>query len=373
MRVAVLADCHIDRRLPVDGSWRNAEAWKRACRRVAFDIQPDVTVIAGDLFENANPVGEAIRLAGKGLRAMTRGGQSPVVYVLGNHEWIAANGADNHMPASFVFDQINGVKVVAQPEQFRLPNGLLLSGLPWPAPASPVPGHVDHIKRLADQSAAADGPRLAVGHAHVATARGVAPAVGSEREFTVQANEWRVSLSDLHASSDAWPHISLGHIHGRQTLGGRCSYVGSLEAATFADEGQEKGFSLFEWSGGGWDEQFEKVGCVNFATVTVDDINEEDVLEALPAGTIIRVRLGEGQTRADVKSDVLDRLGLLLARCLPAPHASLPKSGAGGHPLEPQNVEQGLLAWAKGRGLTPDQTARLADAAREASNLTVEV
>lgn len=314
MRVAVLADCHIDH--GVHGRW-NTRAWKQACVSIC-DMDVDLVVLAGDFFQRGNPPGEAVSLAADGLRLLTgtdRGAGVPVVYLQGNHEWAGVDTSRRHRPASSALDGIPGVTVVSEPMAIRV-GELWLTALPWPIPgsgAATIDRHEGRMARLADMSCETDGPRLAVAHAAVSGV-GHPLARGSELDLAVQTNEWTIPLSDIDMP-DAWPHISLGHIHKRQSLSDTCSYVGSLEAFSFADEGQRKGFSLLEWHDTGWDETFVEVGVRKFRTLPASDVIAGDY-GSLEEGTLVRVVMESGITRPEIDLGALRDAGMKVVRVI---------------------------------------------------------
>lgn len=290
MRVAVLADCHIDH--GVHGKW-NTGAWKRACQKIS-KMNVDLVVIAGDFFQRGNPSGEAISVAVDGLRFLTdteHGAGAEVIYLQGNHEWSGVNVSKRHRPASSSLDGITGVTVVSEPCAFPV-DELWLTALPWPIPedaSSGVERHEGLMAKLADMSCEVDGPRLAVAHASVSGVGHPVPR-GSEMDLAAQTNEWTIPLAEIDMP-DAWSHVCLGHIHKRQSLSDTCGYVGSLEAFSFADEGQRKGFSVMEWDdrSSGWSESFIDVGVRNFKTLSSAEAANGEYQD-LPEGTFVRVK-----------------------------------------------------------------------------------
>ena len=93
MKVAVLADCHVDH--GVHQRWAST-AWKRATTDIANETF-DVCVVAGDLFHTGKPVSEAVMVCVDGLKTMTAAGVQ-VLVVAGNHEWIRVRSRDAHRP-----------------------------------------------------------------------------------------------------------------------------------------------------------------------------------------------------------------------------------------------------------------------------------
>ena len=303
MRVAVLADCHIDH--GVHGLWAD-EAWRRATADIAAE-RFDLAVIAGDLFHTGRPTAEAIMRCIDGLKAMTAAGV-PVLVVAGNHEWTGVNASQGHRPPTMLLDEVEGVTTMYQPGEYRA-GELWVGALPWPAPGkhSAERDQADNADRLADAAEQHDGPTLLAAHAAVSE---VMHHSGSETEMrTAATSSSTAGLADLDLTP--FGHISLGHIHARQSLSPTCSYVGGLEAFTFIDEGRVGGWSELAHTGdgdGGWEETFRPAGVRNFATLNIGD----DPSEHEP-GTIVRVRVKEGESPFDLDRGDIEQAGLKFA------------------------------------------------------------
>ena len=282
MRVAVLADCHIDHRshgLDAFGAWR------RACKWVTGH-EVDVAVIAGDMFHTGHADGVAINRAMRGLNHITKAG-IPVLIVIGNHEWIDAqspSGSVRRTLQAEAFDCMPGVKVCTEPGIVAIPNtDLRIAALPWPKPGEGHLAQAEAAGRMAE-ALSDNGPNLCVAHAAVEGAT-VITKRGSERDLWGVTGEPVTPLEAIDIP-EIFGHTSVGHIHRRQNLSPTCSYVGSNEAFTFADEGQAKGFSILDLDGstGRWHEQQVVVGDHHFVTVEVGGD-----MEQLPEHAIVRL------------------------------------------------------------------------------------
>ena len=300
MLVSVISDGHLDH--GVHGLW-NIHAWQRACKTIIAE-QHDVCVVSGDLFHTGNPMGEAILQAAQGMRRMVEAGVA-VVYVCGNHEWIGVDVSRGHRPAAMALNEIDGVTVTTKPKVLTLDSGLHLALMPWPAPAMGSEGaHLDSIRRVIDTCDGVDEPCLAIAHAAVAETK----LRGSEIELAALTREWTVARSEIDIP-EVLGHTALGHIHQRIALSPTCGYVGSIEAITFADEGQDKGFSVLSFEDGEWHEELEVVGHRNFATLQLDGIDQQ--IERLDEGTIVRVEIPEGGHDDDVPLSTISDAGLV--------------------------------------------------------------
>lgn len=110
MKVAVLADCHIDH--GVHGEWADG-AWDNATRTIA-DEGFDAAVVAGDLFHTGKPSTEAMLRCASGLRRMTEAG-TQVLVIAGNHEWSGVKATEGHRPPVMLFEDIDGVTALITP------------------------------------------------------------------------------------------------------------------------------------------------------------------------------------------------------------------------------------------------------------------
>ncbi len=294
MKVAALADCHLDHGRH-NGQW-NDTAWNAAIDSIA-DGGYDACLIVGDLFERGQAAGEAINLAGWSMKRLARAGV-PVVYVVGNHEWIRV--PPGHRPASHALGVIDGVQVAAEAGWVRA-GDLSVACLPWPtAEAEPQP---ESARRLAELADSHEGPRLAAAHAMVTGAKAMTRH-GSEMDLA-SASTSTAALGDIDVPQ-AFSRTLLGHVHRRQNLSETCSYVGSIDRITFADEGQKRGYSELVWDdeNRAWSETLIEVATREFRTLAPGD-----PLDGLDKGTFIRLDLDKGD-QGDFDWKQARRLGL---------------------------------------------------------------
>ena len=360
MRVAVLADCHLDHgthRLWADG------AWERATRAIA-EGGYYCAVVAGDLFHTGKPLPEAMLRCVAGLRLMADAGVH-VVVIAGNHEWIGIRSIESHRPPTLLLNEIPGVTAVIQPEGLRIGDDLWLGALPWPAPGAHHSGftQAEEAKWLAEEASGLTIPKLVVAHAAVGEAMDWCG--GSEQEMcSASTPTHTLSQNDLDYP-DVFGHTAIGHFHKRQSLSPTCGYVGGLEAFTFADENRIGAWSSFElaedntWSD--WIESRMECGLHRFATVAMGDD-----LSALDEGTIIRVRIKDGESRYDFDISDAEEAGLLFSSWKDERReveAETPEQSAvDDAPLVMNDL---LERWAARRRLTEQETGLLKASARE--------
>lgn len=358
MRVAVLADCHIDH--GIHGFWA-IEAWQNATRHIA-ETNHDVCVIAGDLFHHGHPTSEAIMSVLDGLATMTDAGVE-VVVVSGNHEWIRVRTREKHRSPIPILGQIEGVTTAIEPKGVRV-GDLWVGALPWPAPGAHSSGltQSEQVEWLAEEAADVTGPKLVAGHVGVTEAM---KWPGSESEMAaLQEASKHVSASELD-DVDTFGAVCLGHIHKRMDLTDTVGYVGSLEAFTFIDAERVGGFSSMEWEdygdgwGGAWSNTFVPVGVRRFATVTVwDDLSDYE------PGTLIRLKLEPEDSRLDFDADAAEDAGLLVVETVDKRAVAVADEEAEQiAESEPLEAEELLERWSSQRRLSQRESQLLRKAA----------
>ena len=356
MRVAVLADCHLDHGHH-GGRWAT-DAWDTAIDE-AIESGVDALVLAGDVFHTGRPTAEALMRCAEGLRRVVESG-AEAVYVTGNHEWSGVRTARSHRPPSAVMGEIQGVTAVTEAGVVRLRCGLAVACLPWPSPhrGHPYTAQTEDACRLADDCANIDGPVLGVAHSMVAGA-----ALGSEATMAAWQPSETVGLAALDVP-DAWERTVMGHVHARQQLSATCGYVGSLDCFTFADEGREGGWCSYTHDGWEWAEEWHRSGDTRFATLRSDETPD-----GLPEGCIVRVRLVDGSSTADYDERPLVEAGLHVAGYI---HDETIDEAEAADPHEMTEEDLAELApcalldkWAEAKSLTATERTMLRDTARE--------
>lgn len=311
MRIAVLADSHIDHGVHgLDG----ADAWSAATDWIV-DHQPDLVVVAGDMFHTGRPNGVALNRAAAAFERIAKADVATLV-IAGNHEWIGAKAAATGrcLPIE-AFSGLPKVKVVRSPAAVGV-GDLKVAALPWPEPGQHADSVTAAAGTLAEKLAGHDGPRVCVAHAAVQGAS-VVTRRGTELDLWRFADEPVVPLADIDIP-EAFTHTVLGHVHRRQSLSSTCGYVGSTEALGFADAGQVKGFSVLDWddSRQRWNETLVPVGVHEFATIDIGGDGEwADALDRLREGSHVRLRAAAeagADDIAEARAAVRDRDGRVL-------------------------------------------------------------
>ena len=259
MRLIHTADWHLGRKLKGVDRTPEIEAALKALLQQAKEREVDAVLVAGDLFETANPTTAAERVAYQFFCGLQQA-RIPAVAIAGNHD------------SAFRIDSIAtllslaGVHALGKPRladkggvvQLDTPSGKLCVGaLPfasekrllraedlWDKDSVEQQQHYrDRINYLLTNLARGfrdDSANVLMGH----LCMGSAKLSKSEREFESTGN---YSLSDGMLPSDA-QYIALGHIHKPQSINASAPtrYSGSLIQIDFGEAEEEKGFNLID-------------------------------------------------------------------------------------------------------------------------------
>lgn len=246
MKIIHTADWHIDANLIEAG-----RCLQHLCKK-AVEIQPDLVIVAGDMFNSADVRldSDAARLAMSTIISLKNNSKHGVVILIGtpSHDGLAA----------MIFDGIDKVIVASAPNSiFFHPidepyESFVVSVLPQPTKQfleSRIEGDIEDVDLAMSEaltaicagfgSAASEsiGPHICVGHFSVKGAK-ISP--------TQQMIGYDIQLSldqlDL-AQADLW---CLGHIHHSQCLAPGVFYSGSIYRVDFGERESEKGFMVHE-------------------------------------------------------------------------------------------------------------------------------
>lgn len=380
MRIAVLADCHIDHQVnQLDGY----EAWLRAADEIATR-EVSAVVVAGDLFHQWRTNGNALARAMEGLERMASGG-AEIVLLAGNHEWIGLPSRHLGHTTLEVFAHTPYVShVLTSSRLVTLDCGLRLAGLPWQHHAdTTVASPADAAASFKEELAGCREPRMLIAHTSVGGTRLLVR--GAEMDMAILTNEAMLPLSVLDEPS-IFTRTALGHIHRRQSLSDTCGYVGSLDQHSFTDEGQTKGFSIYAWDDAQqrWDEELVPVGVHQFTTLHVDadeqvtidgeQLSVSDALDhlvrrdpGLPATQVRAVVSGEGHLPPDLPNEVT-RAGGKWRGWTMAPSASAQAAATRNIADEVATDftnESMIATWVEVEGLAPARRALLPRPAEE--------
>ena len=217
---------------------------------VASDAEPDLLIVAGDVYDRSVPPADAVELLDDALSRIVLDLGIPVVAIAGNHD--SPDRLD--FGSTLLRRQQLHVysKLRAEPGRLTLEDEhgpVHVVGLPYAEPSRArnvfedpsIKTHDDVLAAQADAARAAlpDGDRsIAVGH--VFTQGG--ELADSERPLAVGGAE------TVHTSRfDGFDYVALGHLHRRQTVGDpRIQYAGSLMKYSFNEVHHSKSVHLVE-------------------------------------------------------------------------------------------------------------------------------
>lgn len=255
-------------------------------------IEPDLVVIAGDLFHSVRPSNGAIAVAFRGLsRLASKMSGLPIILVAGDRE--TPRSADT---ASILelFREIPGVSVVTDRVQT----------IALPELGSEVIA-VPHAALMAGgatvQSAADDGTtRILVAHGMVE---------GALVEDPGQAPDGGAIIPTELLELESWDYVALGHLPVAAVLEPHIRYAGSLERTSgnlWGEAGAKKGFLVFDTERGG--AEFHEV-----ATRPVIDLPPLAARGMAPREVDAAIR----RTLADAPGGIADRIVRLVVTDLP--------------------------------------------------------
>jgi DNA repair protein SbcD/Mre11 len=282
----------------------------------ALANEVDVVLFAGDAFKNAHPSPTVQKMLAERIWRLAKG--SVRVFLLaGNHDlprMVANVTAFSVYPALEVagvtvaeragvysIDTAKGerLQIAAMPHFWR---SALLAQIEGPLAPQEVDRQIDRmvakkVGQLADQLNP-NLPAVLTAHCHVTRAQ------VSTAQDLYGISDFELSLSSV--AHRAFPYVALGHIHKSQVLsddwrsGTFAAYSGSIDRVDFGEEGEQKGFFVFDLEDGKLtaEPHFEPVAARRFVTVGVtpsSDAPTESVVAAIAkhdvAGAIVRVQV----------------------------------------------------------------------------------
>jgi exonuclease SbcD len=260
MRILHTSDWHVGKVLK--GQSRVAEhiAVLAQLVDIARAEQPDLVIVAGDLYDTAAPTPDATRLVTRALSAL-RGTGADVVAIAGNHDngaaldalrsWaeaagIVLRGSVRDRPADHVVDgrtrdgeqwRLVALPFLSQRYAVRATEMFDLSA------AEATQTYADHVGRLLTALTADFGPdTVNLITAHLTVIGGTTG--GGERDaHTIQS--YAVPATVFPASAH---YVALGHLHRRQSVLGPCPvhYSGSPLAIDFGEEENAPSVTMVE-------------------------------------------------------------------------------------------------------------------------------
>ncbi len=255
------ADWHLGKRLRDFPLLEEQTAVVEQVVELAQALAVDAVIVAGDVFDTANPGVEALRVWGSALDRLVAAGVS-VFAIPGNHDQADRLG---HLGSLL---QRTGVHLRADLAQVCEPlvlRDVALYGLPFARaarvrthfaldpqtlPDGDDSGTLRHLARHVLDAHQRERPGLTpllVAHAFVAGAERDALSEDEGEDPIAVGGSGAVPLDVF----DGFRYVALGHIHGRRSFAeGRVRYAGSLYPTSFAEAGHAKSVSLVTVLGG---------------------------------------------------------------------------------------------------------------------------
>lgn len=252
MRILHTSDWHLGRQfhgLPLDA---DHDAFLGQLEQAIADHQPDLLIIAGDLFDRASPPQSALTRLGGFLRRITDTSDIVIVIIAGNHDSAAQIGMLSVLATGnrtlvrgpldaeerpLIIDQEDGpVAVSALPFAFEFAARACFGDDEIACPADVIRAQLDSARRFVPAGAR----WIVVAHAFVDGAS----TSDSERPLSRVVG----GIETVPAETFEGAHyVALGHLHRPQAVGApHVRYSGAPLAFGFDEEGQEKSFTLVE-------------------------------------------------------------------------------------------------------------------------------
>lgn len=300
MRVIVVSDTHLSpSQSRIQGAAWDAKrhsyvSWLEANDRLdevvdyANQNNVDLLVVGGDMFDSGSPASEAVAMCWDTLSRLHS--SIKVLIAEGNHDQRSVHTRHRTPVEAYLG---NHPRVARVSKRFEVVDhcGFQVAMLPWVR----VGGRSeleeaektlsDAVKELADQ-----GAHMLSGHVMLSEwdiAR------GSEESMTTSVLEANVSVKTLEEGP--WSVAAIGHVHNRQFVGasGKVNYTGSTYMVTFNEEGEDKGFDVFDFdnvSGALLARKFVKLGGARLYSIRYGDRQRmEQVLSSVKAGDRVRL------------------------------------------------------------------------------------
>ncbi|MFB6371582.1 MAG: exonuclease SbcCD subunit D [Bradymonadaceae bacterium] len=291
--------------------WQAARALDTDILHTARDVEPDVIVCGGDLYDHPNPTPNEEAVVIGGIRQLAD--VAPVHIVLGNHT--QSHSGDATALASLEAAGNRWITVHSEPGSFQV-GDVKFYTLPYP-PIGSEPdgddwtpevrnGHISDglasiVEHFANGAMRHDGPAVLLPHVTFSGA-----------EYSAGRT---VPSTDVSVPTERLPHFDAtiaGHIHKRQRIGGldeRHMYVGPPTRWSFNDEGNPAGCCVVEFDDDDLVEwRWVETSALEFRTLSpAEAIDLDPVAQAEPhAMSVLRVKgeVSDLETLDDVEEAI---------------------------------------------------------------------
>ena len=323
MKILHTADWHLGKRLEHVSRLDEQRAMLDEICQIADDESVDVVLIAGDLFDHANPPIEAIELLYGTLRRLAAGGRRAVIGIAGNHD------APDRIAAPDPLARASGILLTGYPaaaiRPIALDTGLktLRSGEGWieiklpnqdtplrllltpyanslrlrkalnPEDSSEEVARIltEHWAEAAEACCDEQGVNILMAHLFMMVPGGDRPEESEDERTILTPGGLQEILTDTLPSSI--DYVALGHLHRPQSIDTHVVYSGSPLAYSMSEAGQLKSVVILDAEPG--NVQMKRVALKAgrpLARMRFDDIDDavlwlEDNPDALVELTLI--------------------------------------------------------------------------------------
>lgn len=266
--------------------------------------QPDVVLVAGDLYDRSVPPTEAIELLSDVLSQLVNDLKVPTIVITGNH--------DSQERVSFTSSILEKQGLYIRHNLEKLTEPIILEDTYGPVHIYPIP-FMDHqqVKQLYDDETVTDFDEayrvimadietvrddsvrnICMTHAYVTSGQAVEVS-DSVRPLSVGGSEY-VDISHFKG----FDYVALGHLHRPQRVGfDHVRYAGSLMKYSFQEASQHKSMTCIEMDGS---------GQISISDVTFEPIRDMRIIRGKLADLIEKEVYGLENTADYIKAVLLD-------------------------------------------------------------------
>lgn len=255
--------------------------------RVAKEEKPDLVLVSGDIFDTAEIMQR--RSHQEVLQARN------IIFQLSKAAWnvIVMRGTPNH-DSEWAFEELKGhfelvpnVQIVTQPQVITL-DGVSVAVLPgfdrgvfrakYPGLGKEeenevLTGEISNIVKGLKTMCGTDDLTILMAHYTV-------PGCNVESGQVMMLTQFEPIIPVDALTAADYDLVALGHIHRPQQLFDRnWYYSGAVNALTFNDEGQERGFYIHNYEDGVWNSVFHRTPYREFKTTYLDEADMQLINE----------------------------------------------------------------------------------------------
>jgi DNA repair protein SbcD/Mre11 len=293
MKILHIADTHLGfsayRKSTTDGvNQREKDIYDSFTQVIDYALAEHVDLIlhAGDLFDTVRPTNRAITVALQQILRLSAA-QIPLVIIAGNHEQPKLQETGHIFS---IFDHLDNVYPVYretyEKHHFTIDDeSICIHALPQINTVDLFQNQLENITKDND----ADINILLV-HG----------AVQGIKEFSM--NEFNELFIPKRFLLSLFDYVALGHYHSYTKINNSAYYAGSIDALTFKDAGEKKGFIEITKDHDILRPEFKKLSnrpVINIPTIFCDGLSVEEIMDQItsairtidPVGKIFRITL----------------------------------------------------------------------------------